>query len=40
MLNCYMDTDSLLIHIKTEDFYRDIADDVKNRYDTSNYEVD
>ena len=35
-----MDTDSLLIHIKTEDFYRDIADDVKNRYDTSNYEVD
>ena len=40
MQNCYMDTDSLLIHIKTEDFYRDIAHDVKNRYDTSNYEVD
>ena len=36
----YMDTDSFIIHIKTEDFYNDIADDVKNRYDTSNYEAD
>ena len=35
-----MDTDSFIIHIKTEDFYKDIADDVKKRYDTSNYEVD
>ena len=26
---CYMDTDSFIIHIKTEDFYKDIADDVK-----------
>ena len=25
---CYMDTDSFVIHIKTEDFYKDIADDV------------
>ena len=25
----YMDTDSSIIHIKTEDFYEDIADDVK-----------
>ena len=23
---CYMDTDSFIIHIKTEDFYEDIAD--------------
>ena len=37
---CYMDTDSFIIHIKTEDFYKDIADDVKKRYDTSTYEVD
>ena len=36
----YMDTDSFITHIKTEDFYKDIADDIKNRYDTSNYEVD
>ena len=35
-----MDTDSFIIHIKTENFYKDIADDVKKRYDTSNYEVD
>ena len=25
----YMDTDSSVIHIKTEDLYEDIADDVK-----------
>ena len=25
----HMDTDSFIIHIKTEAFYRDIADDVK-----------
>ena len=35
-----MDTGSFIIHIKTEDFYKDIADDVKNRFDTSNYKVD
>ena len=26
---CYMDTDSFIMHIKTEDIYKDIADDVK-----------
>ena len=36
---CYMDTDSSIIHIKTEDFYKDVADDVEKRFDTSNYEV-
>ena len=35
---CYMDTDSFIIHIKTEDFYEDIADDKEKRFDTSNYE--
>ena len=34
-----MDTDSLIMHIKTEDFYNDIADDVEKRFDTSNYKV-
>ena len=33
---CYMDTDSSIIHIKTEDFYNDIADDVEKRFDISN----
>ena len=36
---CYMDTDSFIINMKTEFFYDDIADDVKKRFDTSNYEV-
>ena len=33
---CYMDTDSFIMHIKTEDFYNDIANDVEKRFDTSN----
>ena len=37
---CYMDTDSFIMHIKTKDFYKDIADDVEERFDTSNYERD
>ena len=36
---CYTDTDSCIINIKTNDFYEDIASDVENRFDTSNYEV-
>ena len=36
---CYMDTDSFIINIKTNDFYEDIASDIENRFDTSNYEV-
>ena len=35
---CYMDTGSFIIHIKTEDFYEDIADDVNKWFDTSNYD--
>ena len=37
---CYMDTDSFIINIKTKDFYKDIANYVEKRFDTSNYEVD
>ena len=37
---CYMDTNSFIMQIKTEDFYKDIANDVEKRFDTSNYEVD
>ena len=36
---CYMDTDSFVMHIKTNDFYKDISDDFDSRFDTSNYEV-
>ena len=35
---CYMDADSLIINIKTEDFYEDIANEIEKRFDTSNYE--
>ena len=37
---CYMDTDSLIMNIKTKDFYKDIAQDVEERFDTSNYDID
>ena len=37
---CYMDTDSFVYHIKTEDFYKDIAEDVEARFDTSGYPND
>ena len=34
---CYMDTDSLVYHIETEDFYADIVDHIPARFDTSGY---
>ena len=34
---CYMDTDSLIYDIETDDFYRSIAEDVKDRFDMSGY---
>ena len=36
----YMDTDSLIYSIKTDDFYKDITDDVETRFDTSSYVPD
>ena len=35
---CYMDTDSFIMNIKTEGFYKDIAGDVERWYGTSNYD--
>ena len=35
---CYMDTDSFVINIFTEDFFEDINDDIEKWFDTSNYE--
>ena len=35
---CYMDTDSFVMYIKTEDFYKDIDGDVERWFDTSNYD--
>ena len=36
---CYMDTDSFVMNIKTNDFNKDITNDVEKRFDTSNYDV-
>ena len=30
---CYMDTDSFIFHVETEGFYKDISNDVDNRFD-------
>ena len=35
-----MDTDSFIIYIKTDDIYKDIAEDVETRFGTSNYDLD
>ena len=36
----YMDTDSLVYKIRTEDFYKDISEDIEARFDTSGYVPD
>ena len=37
---CYMDTNSFIVCIETNDIYNDIAKDIETRFDTSNYELD
>ena len=36
---CYIDTGSFIMNIKTNDFYKDIANDVDCKFDTSSYEL-
>ena len=36
---CYMDTDGFIVHIKTDNSYKDTAEDTETRFDTSNYEL-
>ena len=36
---CYMDTDSFVMKIKTDDFYKDIGNDVDKWFDASNFDV-
>ena len=33
-----MDTDSFVIYLETEDFYKDITNDVERWFDTSNFD--
>ena len=35
-----MDTESFIIYIKTDYIYKDVAENVETRFDTSNYELD
>ena len=37
---CYMDTDSFIGHIKTDNTYKDITEDLDTKFDTSNFEID
>ena len=36
---CCMVTESFIVNIKTDDVYKDIAEDVETRFDTSNDEL-
>ena len=35
----YMDTNTFIVHVKSENIYADLAGDAKKRFDTFNYEV-
>ena len=35
-----MDTDSFIVYIKADDIYKDIAEDVETRFDSSIYELE
>ena len=37
---CFMDTDSFIVYIKTDDIFKDITEVVETRFDTSNHEFD
>ena len=37
---CYMDTDSFIVFIKTDDIYKDIEEAVETRFDNSNYKLE
>ena len=37
---CYMDTGSFIVHVKTDDIYKDIAEDIEKIFDTSSFEID
>ena len=37
---CYMNTDSFVVHVKTDDIYKDISEVIERRFDTSNNELE
>ena len=38
--NFYMDKDSFIGHIKADNIYKNIVEDVETKFDISNFEVD
>ena len=37
---CYINTDRFIVHVKTDDIYKDILEDCETRFDASNYKID
>ena len=37
---CYVDTNSFIVHVKTDNIYKYITEDFETRFDTSNFEID
>ena len=37
---CYMDAGSFVVYVKTNDIYKNIAENVDTRFKTSNFELD
>ena len=35
-----MDTDSFIVHVKVDDIYKNIVEDVEKRFEISNFEID
>ena len=35
---CYVDTDNFVVHVEIDDIYKDIAECIETRFDTSNFE--
>ena len=36
---CHMNTNTFIVHVKADDIYKDIAEDVETRPDTSNFKL-
>ena len=36
---CYIDIKSFIVHVKTDYIYKDVAEDVETRFDTSDFEL-
>ena len=36
---CYIDTEGFIVHVKIDEIYKDIAEDVETRFDNSNFKL-